>query len=100
MLKCLELYQGVSGYYIVFMKFIEALTLTRKLFCYNFYVTVEWKRGLPRPTFPYENFSPSPTASHTITKNPNKVFCGAKVVEGTKTPEGPLWYGPLQGSQW
>ena len=35
---------------------------------------VPWKRGLPRPKFPFENLSPSPTLSYTITKKPKRVF--------------------------
>ena len=35
---------------------------------------VPWKRGLPRPKFSFENLSPSPTLSYTITKKPKRVF--------------------------
>ena len=38
---------------------------------------VPWKRGLPRPKFSFENLSPSPTLSYTITKTP-KIFVAQK----------------------
>ena len=35
---------------------------------------VGWKWSLPRPNFSYQNLSPSPTASYTITKRSKRVF--------------------------
>ena len=32
------------------------------------------KQGLPRPKFSFENLSPSPTLSYTVTKNSKRVF--------------------------
>ena len=34
---------------------------------------IAWNRSLPRPTFFFENLSPSSTLSYTITKNPKRV---------------------------
>ena len=39
---------------------------------------VPWKRGLPRPKFSFENLSPSPTLSYTITKKLKRVFLWRK----------------------
>ena len=39
---------------------------------------VAWKRGLAGPKFSYENLSPSPTLSYTITKKPKKEFFAAQ----------------------
>ena len=33
------------------------------------------------------NLSPSSTLSYTITKNPNVLISGAKVIEGSEAPE-------------
>ena len=45
---------------------------------------------LPGPMVLYEDFSPSPALSYTISKKPKRVFSGAKVIEGlNETPEGP-----------
>ena len=44
---------------------------------------VPWKRGLPRPKFPFENLSPSPTLSYTITKKP-KIFVAQKSLKVLK----------------
>ena len=48
------------------------------------------KQVLPRLSF--ENLSPSAILSYAITKNPKRVFCGAKFIE---VPEGPNWKGSL-----
>ena len=65
-----DFYQDLSGYYIVFMNYIAALTLTT-------------------PQFLSENFSISPTLLYTITKKPKIVFCGTNAIEGSETPESP-----------
>ena len=89
-LKYTRFYHDLSGYYMVFIIYIAALTLMRKNFCFSFQVNVTRKRGLPKPKFLYENFSPSLTLSCAVTKNLKRVFAGAKLIEGPKTPEGLL----------
>ena len=44
---------------------------------------VPWKRDIPRPKFSFENLSPSPTLSYTITKNP-KIFVAQKSLKVLK----------------
>ena len=80
-LKYTRFYHDLSGYYMVFIIYIAALTLMRKNFCFSFQVNVTRKRGLRKSKFLYENFSPSPTLPYTITLKPKIVFRGAKVTE-------------------
>ena len=54
-------------------------------------MTIAWKRGLPRPSFLYENLSPSPTLSYTITKKPKEFLCGEKNTEGSEVTEFLQW---------
>ena len=88
MLNYSGFYQGLSGYYMVFMNYIAALTLTRKTILFQFLSDCGVKGRPSKAKVLYENFSPSPTLSYTITKKPKNKIC-AKIIEGPKTPEGP-----------
>ena len=77
-LKYTRFYHDLSGYYMVFIIYIAALTLMRKNLCVSFQVNVTRKRGLPKPKFLYENFFPSPTLSYTITYKQNYFFAVQK----------------------
>ena len=69
-------YQNISGTYIVFVNYIAGLTLPRKIILLQF--LSDCKRSLLRSKFLYENFSPSPTLSYTITKKLKKKFAARK----------------------
>ena len=44
-------YHGPTGYFIVYINYIIALTFTTKSPSSNFLLTVAWKRGLGKPYF-------------------------------------------------
>ena len=75
------------GYYIAFMNDIVALLNEKNFFTSICKWLVAWKRRFPRPKFWYENLSPSPSLSYTITKLQKRVFCGAKVIKGPEAQE-------------
>ena len=83
-------YQGLNGYYMVFMNYIAALMLTKNNILLQFLSDCGVKTSPSKAKSSYmKNFSPSPTLSYTITKKPKRIFCGAKIIEGPETPESP-----------
>ena len=80
-------YQGLSGYYMVFMNYIVALR--GKIILLQFLSDCGVKTRSSRVKLLHENFYPSPTLSYTITKKSKRGFCGAKVIGDPETPEGP-----------
>ena len=80
-------YQGLSGYYIVFMNNIPGLTLSIKIILLQLLSACGVKTF---ENFSYENFSPSLTLPYAITKKPKKEnICGTKAIEGIETHERP-----------
>ena len=79
------LYQGLSGYYMVFMNYIAALMLTRKISGCDMKTRPSKVKDLIWKIFPHQPLY------HTVTKKPERVICGTKVTDGPETPESPQW---------
>ena len=82
-------YQGFSGYYMVFMNYIAALTLTRKIILLQF-LSDYGMRASKAKVLKWKYFS----ITHSITYCDQKVkknFCGAKVIEDLENPKGFQW---------
>ena len=76
---------------MVFMNYIAALKLTRKIILLQFLSDCGVKTRPSKNKVLISKFSPSPTLSYTITKKTKNVFYDAKVFEGPKPPEGSQW---------
>ena len=63
-------YQGHSGYYMVFMNYIAALTLARKNYFASTLSDCHENEVFQDQSSSIKVFSPSPTLSYTITKKP------------------------------
>ena len=51
-------------------------------------MTGSMKKRSSKTKFSYEKLYASPTLWYSITKKPNRVFCGAKVIEVFEASEG------------
>ena len=59
----------------------SGINVRKKFFAFSFQVTGSMKTRHLKPKYSFENLSPSPTLSYTITKKPKRVFCSTKVIE-------------------